>query len=200
MESILLVVLSTCVGTIVGVVVAGMMMRRNRVPAAEAKVSPQNLAAVVATPSVTIDDVRKLLAERDQTLQQCRDDLEKKQQELLAAAAAADSAVAMHAEAEQRIHDLNGHITALNDRLLAIAAQEDAQEHAGSDVTELATQLDAEKRQNYELSEQIARLSSELSRYKSAGAEAVTQLEASLQTEKQQGRELAEEIARLNSE
>ncbi|HTS26365.1 MAG TPA: hypothetical protein VMH81_10865 [Bryobacteraceae bacterium] len=204
MEPVLFVVLSTAVGTIVGVACAAIMMRRGRAPVAETKVSPQNLAAVVAAPAVTIDDVRKLLAERDQTLQQCRDDLEKKHQQLEAANAAAESAVSGRAEYEQRIQDLTGHISELNGRLLAFAAKEDEGsaviEQTGRQVIALTSQLDSEKRQNYELTEQIARLSSELGRYKSTGAEAVTQLEANLQVEKQQTRELSEEIARLNSE
>ena len=74
MEPVVLVFLSTAVGTVVGVACAALMMqRRNRPSAAEGKLSSQNLASVasvVAAPTVTIDDVRKLLAERDSTLQQ----------------------------------------------------------------------------------------------------------------------------------
>src|SRR5947208_2582918 len=120
-----LVFLSTAVGIVVGVVCAVLMMRK-RLPADggnAGRLSPQNLASVVAAPTVTIDDVRKLLAERDQTLQQCRDDLEKKQQQLDAAMAAAESAVALRSQADQHVTELTIQIGALNDQVRELSAR-----------------------------------------------------------------------------
>jgi chromosome segregation ATPase len=208
MEPVVLVFLSTAVGTVVGVACAALMMqRRTRVPAGEggaAGKGSQNLASVVAAPTVTIEDVRKLLAERDETLQQCRDDLEKKQQELEVATAAAESAAALRAEAVQRSNELTVQVGTLTDQMKEVAAKTKeggvATEEAGRQVGALESQLDLEKVQNLEAVEQIACLSSELTRYKSAGAEAVTQIEAQLDSEKQQNQELTAQIASLSNE
>ncbi|HEV3200814.1 MAG TPA: hypothetical protein VGZ73_23085 [Bryobacteraceae bacterium] len=205
MEPVVLVFLSTAVGTIVGVGCAALMMqRRNRVSAGDGgKLSPENLASIVA-PNVTIDDVRKLLAERDETLQQCRDDLEKRQQQLAAAMAAGESAVALRAEAEQRSNDLATQVNALTAQMKELAAKANeggqATEESVRQIAALQSQLDSEKVQSRELTEQIAGVSDELAKYKTAGAEAVTQLEAQLDSEKQQGQALADQVARLMSE
>jgi chromosome segregation ATPase len=207
MEPVVLVFLSTAVGTIVGVACAFLLMqRRNRGPAGEGAdgKSPQNLASVVAAPTVTIDDVRKLLAERDQTLQQCRDDLEKKHQQLEAATVAAESAAALRAQAEQRSSELAIQVSAFSDQIKELAAKTQeggiATEEAGRQTAALESQLDLEKAQNRESAEQIAHLSDELAQYKSAGAGAVTSLEGQLDAEKLQIQELTEQVARLNNE
>src|SRR5689334_20240051 len=106
MEPVILVLLSTAVGTIVGVLCAVLLMQRRIKASDGAKLASPNVASVVAAPTVTIEDVRKLLAERDQTLQQCRDDLEKRQQQLATATTAVESATQLKAEAEQRSNDL----------------------------------------------------------------------------------------------
>jgi len=198
MEPVVLVFLSTAVGTVVGVACAALMMqRRNRVSAADGgKLSPENLASAVA-PNVTIDDVRKLLAERDQTLQQCRDDLEKKHQQLAAATAAGESAVTLRAEAEQRSNDLATQVGTLTAQIKELAAKTNEGAPA---IEESARQLDSEKERSRELTEQIARLSDELAKYKTAGAQSVTELESQLESEKQQTRELNELVVRLSSE
>jgi len=205
MEPVVLVFLSTAVGTIVGVGCAALMMqRRTRVMAADGrKLSPENLASIVA-PNVTIDDVRKLLAERDETLQQCRDDLEKRQQQLAAATAAGESMAALRAEAEQRSNDLAAQVTVLTAQMKELASKTIegglANAESGRQVTALQSQLDSEKGHSRELIEQIAGLTDELAKYKTAGAGAVTQLEAQLDSERQQGQALTDEVARLTSE
>lgn len=205
MEPVVLVFLSTAVGTVVGVACAALMMqRRARVSAGDGgKLSPRNLEAIVA-PNVTIDDVRKLLAERDQTLQQCRDDLEQRQQQLAAAAAAVESTTALHAEAEKRGTDLAAQVSALTAQMKETAAKTNegalATEESGRRAAALEAQLDSEKGQSRELTEQAARLTDELAKYKTAGAGAVTQLEAQLDAEKQQSQELTDQVARLTSE
>jgi chromosome segregation ATPase len=180
------------------------MMRRNRVPAGEGGKVSQNLATVVAAPTVTIEDVRKLLAERDQTLQQCRDDLEKKQQQLDAATAAAETAATVRAEAEQRGNELATQVSALTDQMKELASKTKegglVSEESGRQVAALESQLALEKALSLDAVEKAGRLSDELAKYKTAGADAMTQLEAQLDAEKQQGQELTQQVARLTTE
>jgi chromosome segregation ATPase len=206
MEPVVLVFLSTAVGTIVGVACAFLLMqRRTRGPAGEAAAAKgsQDLASVVAAPTVTIDDVRKLLAERDLTLEQCRDDLEKKQQQLEVATAAVESAAALRVEAEQRNHDLAAQVSAFTEQIKELAAKTKEggpSPEESAKAAALESQLAIEKAQNLDSADQIAHLTDELARYKSAGAGAVTSLEAELDAEKVQIQQLTEQIASLSNE
>lgn len=200
----LLIILSTAIGTIVGVVCAVFMMqRRQRLPVAAAA-PPQPLASVVARPSVTIEDLRKVLAERDQTLQQSRDDLEKKQQQLEAATAEVENAAALRTAAEQRSNELAAQASAYTEQIkeLAAKAQGDSVgvEEVKVQTAALEAQLGIEKQQNLELTEQIARLNAELVEFGRTGGEQVVALETQLGLEKRQCQEFAEQIARLSTE
>jgi len=201
----LITILSVVIGTVVGVVFAVFMLgKRGRLPSTEAVAPPQHLATVVAAPSVTIEDLRKVLAERDQTLQQSRDDLEKKQQQLEAATAEVENAAALRSAAEQRNNELALQANAFSDQIkeLAAKAQGDGAgaEEAKSLVATLEAQVGAEKQQNQELTEQIARLTAELAENGRSGGEQVASLETQLGLEKQQSQEFVEQIARLSSE
>ncbi|MBZ5625210.1 MAG: hypothetical protein LAQ69_41890 [Acidobacteriia bacterium] len=201
----LLVFGSTAIGTVVGVVCAVLMMqRRGRLPATEAEKPPQSLASVVAMPSVTIEDLRKVLAERDQTLQQSRDDLEKKQQQLDAVMSEAESAAALRATAEQRGSELATQASAFSEQLkdLAAKAREEslAAEEASRQVAALETQLGLEKRQNQELADQLAHLTTDQTQSRLSSAGQLDTLETQLGLEKRQNQELAEQIARLTTE
>ena len=210
----LLIILSTAIGTVVGVICAVFLMqRRGRLPDSvdARKISPENLASVVAAPTVTIEDLRGLLAERDQTLQQSRDDLQNRQQQLDAALAETQAALAevqnvtaLRNAAEQRGAELATQTCTFADQLkeLDIKVQELslAAEEAKGQLAPLETQLDLEKRQNQELAEQNARLAAQLNETGRSTGEQVISLAAEVDLHKRQSQELAEQIARLAAE
>jgi chromosome segregation ATPase len=209
MELLPVVLLSATIGIGVGVMFGFLLLRRGRGAATEGgaagkAAAAHNLATVVAAPTVTIEDLRKLLTDRDQTLQQSRDDLKQKQQQLEAATAAAESAAALRAESEQRATELVVQANTLADQLRELTAKTQgeglATEEAGRQIAALQAQVESEKVQGRELAEQIARLTSDVSLFRAAGADAATQLEAQLELERTQGRELTEQLARLSAE
>ena len=75
-----------------------------------------------------------------------------------------------------------------------------AAEEASQQVASLEVQLDLEKRQGRELTEQISRLTSELTAAKSSGSDVVTQLEAQIAVEKKLAADLNEQIVRMTSD
>src|SRR3954468_23542521 len=103
MELLPVALLAATIGIGVGVFFGFLLSKKNRASVVEsgaaAKAASQNLVQMVAAPTVTIEDLRKLLNDRDETLQQSRDDLQKKHIQMEAANAAAENAAALRMEA-----------------------------------------------------------------------------------------------------
>jgi len=208
MELLPVVLLSATIGIGVGVLFGFMMSKKNRASAvdsgAAAKAASQNLAQVVAAPTVTIEDLRKLLNDRDETLQQSRDDLQKKHIQMEAANAAAENAATLRMEAEQRNAELAAQANAFSEQVRELSSKTTdysaVVEEANRRVGAIEVQLEMEKKQSLELSEQISRLTSELTAAKASGSDGQAEFEAQLAVERKQSAELAEQIARLTSD
>ena len=170
---------SAVVGAIVGVLVL-MFARKPRSRGSEIQAAAmrqlQDGEPALAMAPFTVEDLRKVLTERDQTLLQSRDDLEKKQQQLDAATAEVVREAGLRSAAEQRSAELAAQAAALAEEMKAIEAKarEDRQaaEEAGLQVSPLEMQLASEKRQSQELTEQIAKLTAELAERQRSTAEA----------------------------
>src|SRR4051812_211625 len=104
---LLLVFLSTAVGTVVGVVAAVLMMnRRNRAPAvsdAALRTQLQNTEWALASAGRDVEELRKQLVEREGV----REELERTQKQLVAIVADKEQQVSGRAAAEQRSAELS---------------------------------------------------------------------------------------------
>src|SRR4051812_40727294 len=102
----LLLVLSTAIGTIVGVVAAIAMMNRKSRPAvpgdAALKTQLQNTEWALASAARDVDEMRKQLAEREGV----REELERTQQQLASLLADKEKQTAQRTFAEQRAAEL----------------------------------------------------------------------------------------------
>src|ERR1051325_4987547 len=102
---LLLLFLSTAIGTVVGVVAAiATMNRRNRTPAvtdATLRTQLQNTEWALASAGRDVEELRKQLAERENV----REELERTQQQFASVLADQEKHVAQRAAAEQRALD-----------------------------------------------------------------------------------------------
>src|SRR4051794_33651028 len=116
---LLLVFLSTAVGTVVGVVAAVLMMnRRNRAPAvsdAALRTQLQNTEWALASAGRDVEEMRKQLAEREGV----REELERTQQQLVAIVAEKERQATERAAAEQQASALTAELAGLRERMEA---------------------------------------------------------------------------------
>src|SRR5215813_7193824 len=115
---IMLVFLSTAIGTVAGVIVAAVMMQRKiRVAGAGTdlalKTQLQNTEWALASAGRDVEELRKQLEARDHAGHQGREELERTQQQLASVAASIEKEAAARAAAESRVHALEAQAHAM---------------------------------------------------------------------------------------
>src|SRR3954464_4067768 len=113
---LLLVFLSTAIGTVVGVVAAVIMMnRRNRAPQGDGalRTQLQNTEWALASAGRDVEEMRKQLAEREGV----REELERTQQQLVAIVADKERQATERATAEQQASALTAELAGLRERM-----------------------------------------------------------------------------------
>src|SRR5436305_12657958 len=109
---LLVVLLSTAIGTIVGVVAAVIMMnRRNRAPSGDPalRTQLQNTEWALASAGKDVEELRKQLADREGV----RDELERTQQQLASSISEREKHAAQRTAAEQRAEAAAAEMTEL---------------------------------------------------------------------------------------
>jgi chromosome segregation ATPase len=189
----MLVVLSTAIGTIVGVT-AGLLMinRKGRVSPTEAHLAaleqefsasaPAPAPPVVSAPGVSLEDLRKLVADRDDALRQSCDDLQRAQLLCDQARSQAQQESIQRAAAVERAQELAAQVAAL---------------------TQQAAELDARTQEQESLAVRVANLTEELAAARNCSQEEGSyrsSLEAQLTADREHIRQLTAQIADLKRE
>jgi chromosome segregation ATPase len=206
---IMLVFLSTAIGTVAGVIVAAVMMQRKiRVAGASTdialKTQLQNTEWALSSAGRDVEDLRKLLEVRDQATQQAREELEKTQQQLAALLAGTEKEAAARAEAEQRAQNLEAQLAGLKsssdeEAVRHIAALEAEAAESRRQVEELTAQLAEQRRAGDEESGRIVALQAEAAETRRQFEESARQASA-FEAEAANSRHQVEELnARLAS-
>ena len=179
---LLLVFLSTAVGTVVGVGAAILMMnRRNRTPAvgdAAVRTQLQNTEWALASAARDVEDLRNQLVERDRL----RDELERAQQKLAATVGDQERQTAERAAAETRAAELGEEVAALRAKL-------ETGDGSAERVRELESALAAAQRGAAEISAQVAAENERRS----------AELDAALAAVQQRAAALSDELSALDS-
>ena len=177
---LLLVFLSTAVGTVVGVVAAVVMMnRRNRTPQvndAALRTQLQNTEWALSSAGRDVEELRKQLAEREGV----REELERTQQQLVALVGDKDRHTAERAIAMQRVTELEAQAGDMQERL-------DAAEALRQRVAELEGELTAAEQRG---SDSVARTGEE-------GARRIAELETALAASEERAQSRMEELTAL---
>ncbi len=170
----MLVILSTAIGTFTGVMATVLLMqRKGQVLASGAELAARQqapeLERSLATAGATIDELRKQAAAQGQILQQNREELERKQQEL-------DAELGRRAAVEQQVAPLN------------------------EKVRDLTARLDDERRQKEELAGWNVTLTAQAGQQSEAVAEQLRETEAKAAAERQRVSAELESVKREKEE
>jgi chromosome segregation ATPase len=187
---IMLVFLSTAIGTVAGVIVAALMMQRKiRVAGAGVdlalKTQLQNTEWALASAGRDVEDLRNQLELREQAVQQGHEELEKAQQQLAAAVANAEKEAVARAEAEQRTQNLEAQAT---------DQQRSTDEETGRKLSTLETELADSRRQVEDLTAQLNALTDQFAERQRSTEEETSRQVAALQTEVAESRREVEDL------
>lgn len=194
---IMLVFLSTAIGTVAGVIVAVVMMQRKIRVAGTGndialKTQLQNTEWALASAGRDVEDLRRQLDNRDQAAQQGREEL---QQQLMAAIANTEKEAAAKAEAQQRIAELEAQAAALSEQVAKAAETAPAAAEAERKVAAFEADLADSRRQVEDLTARLAALTVQHAGDKRAAEEEAVRQAASLETALTDGRRLADDLA-----
>jgi len=183
-----------------------LMFRRIRQPTAEAELATlkgklKSSEASLAGKTADLENLRKQLVERDLSIQWNEEALRENQQHL-------NAAVAELTQAEQRARELTIQAEALTEQRAQLEARVKEEKDRGAEtlnqhVTSYEAQLDVERRQVHELTEQVARLTAEATEVRGCSEQEKlyrSSLEAQLGAERQRTLELTTQIQELQSE
>ena len=195
---IMLVFLSTAIGTVAGVIVAALMMQRKiRVAGAGTdlalKTQLQNTEWALAAAGRDVEDLRKQLEAREQAVHQSREELERTQQQLASVAASIEKEAGARAAAESRVQALEAQAGEL---------KRSTEEESGRKVEELTAQLaaltaqSAAEKQSVEAEKgrQMEELLAQFADRKHASEEETARQIAALEAEIASGHQKAEEL------
>src|SRR5690349_13900585 len=124
----ILILLSTTIGTVIGIAVGVLLMQRRFQPViteAQVVVLSDKLKRAESSLAVAKNDLeglRKQLAERDQTIEQNAEDFNKLRQQLSLLVAKAESEEAERASADQRAEKIGAQLAGLTEQHAALEA------------------------------------------------------------------------------
>jgi chromosome segregation ATPase len=191
------------IGTAIGIL---LMFRKIRQPITEAEVATlkatlKSSEGSLAASNADLENLRRQIAERDLTIQWHEEALKENQQHL-------DLAVAERAATEQRARELGLQAEALTEQRTQLEARVKEEKDRGAEVANqqvasYKAQLDTEKQQVRELTEQVAKLRAEETEIRGCCEQEKihrSSLETRLAAELERIRELATQIRELQSE
>jgi hypothetical protein len=218
---VMLVVLSTAIGTIVGVT-AGLLMinRKSRITPTGAHLAAlQNgfsagAPPAAGAPGVNLEDLRKLVVDRDDALRQSCEDLQKAQLQCEQARSEAQQDSVQRAAAIERAQELAAQVAALTQQTAEWDARSKEQENLEARIVSLTAELsaakhssqeelDARSKEQEDLNARIASLAAELSAAKHSSQQDGSyrsSLEAQLTADREYVRQLTTQIADLQRE
>ena len=218
---VMLVVLSTAIGTIVGVTVGLLMINR------KSRITPTgaHLAALrneysaggppaAGSSGVNLEDLRKLVVDRDDALRQSCDDLQKAQLQCEQARSEAQQESVQRAAAVERAQELAAQVAALTQQTAEWDARSKEQENLEARIVSLTAELsaakhssqeelDARSKEQEDLNARIASLAADLSAAKHSSQEEGSyrsSLEAQLTADREYIRQLTTQVADLQGE
>jgi chromosome segregation ATPase len=206
MELVIIVLCSmsgALVGTALGIL---LMFRRIRQPSIEAELAKvkgklQSVEASLAARTADLENLRKQLVERDLVIQRSEEAVREIQQHL-------DLAVAERAAAEQNAREFSVQVESLTAQQTQLETQvkeakDLARQMVNEQVTSYEAELDGERRQVRELTDQVTRLAAEAAQIRSSGEQEKldrSALETELAAERERTRQLTDQVARLTAE
>jgi chromosome segregation ATPase len=207
------VFLCTAIGALVGTIVGVLLMNRKvRLPitgvdlaALRAKV--ETTEAALAEANTAADDLRKLLAEREQTIHKQADDLKAKQELIAKVAADAEKEKLQRSIDSQLSHELSTQNAALAKARVDLEFHLDEEKRLGaeraSQIAALETEVEGKTRQVVELSGRLDGLTAELAALRSFRDQENRRrvsLEAQLSAEQERVQQLSAQVAELENE
>ena len=207
------VFLCTTIGALVGTIVGILLMNRKvRMPISDADLADlrgklESAESSLSAANVTVEDLRKQVAERDQTLKQQTEDLKKRQEQLDKAGAEAEKDKLRRSVNEQ----LSQEMSAQNAALLKERADLELKvEEAGrlgaeqaSRIAFLEPRLEEQTREVNELTGRVEGLIAEgaaLSRFREQESRHRAALETQLSAEQERAQQLSKQVENLESE
>jgi chromosome segregation ATPase len=193
---LILIVLCTSVGTLIGTCVGVLLMQRKTRPLiteeelAGVKSRLQTAESSLAVTTAALEESRKHAAESELKSQQHDEELKNKQQQLDVALAEVENEAGKRHEIEQKVQDLSLHTASLT------AQRTDLENRIKEEkalVAGLASQIAYSEEQRESGKQQIQELSERVSRLTEASAAVRSSLEAQIE-------ELTGQIAKLESE
>jgi len=191
------------VGTVVGIL---LMFRRIRQPTAEAELATlkgklKSTEASLAGKTADLENLRKQLVERDLSIQWNEEALRENQLHL-------NAAVAERAAIEQKIRELTIQAEAVTEQRAQLEARVKEEKDRSAEilnqhVTSYEAQLEVERRQVHELTEQVTRLTAEAAELRDCWEQEKlhrSSLETQLGAEAEHMQELTAQIQELQSE
>ncbi|PWU03836.1 MAG: hypothetical protein C5B51_18100 [Terriglobia bacterium] len=168
---LILILLCTSAGTLIGTSVAVyLMQRKTKPPITDAELATlngrlQSTESSLAAANTALESLRKQAAENEQKTTLHEEDLKNKQQQLELAAAEVAKEVEKRNEVEQKIQDLTLHAASLTAQRAELEArikeERDRSAETASQFAALQEQRESDQQQIQKLSEQVERLSEE---------------------------------------
>jgi chromosome segregation ATPase len=209
----IVIVLATAVGTIVGISVGVLLLRRKLRPPvtdaefAELKSKLQTGESALTAASVTLDDLRQQIAIQERALLQNSQDLKEKQEQLYAAFAETQKEKELRTTVEKTLQELGARTAFVSEQCTKLEARvREAEELAAKRAARLASvesERDTGKQRIQELTEQLARLAFESEERKRSSEQETrfrTALEAQLKAEQERIGQLTTQVAELQGE
>ncbi|HLK46889.1 MAG TPA: hypothetical protein VKT49_02075 [Bryobacteraceae bacterium] len=203
----------TTIGALVGTIVGILLMNRKvRLPITGADLAALRSKLEAAESSLAAaqtagDDLRKQLAEREQSLQQQTEELKRKQEQLDKLAVESEKEKLHRSVNEQLSQELSAQNATLAKERGDLESQVEEERRGAADkaarIASLETQLEFKSRQIEELSGRVDGLTAEtaaLRSFREQESRRRVSLEAQLAAEQEQARQLSAKIAELESE
>ncbi|HUB33281.1 MAG TPA: hypothetical protein VMA31_09635 [Bryobacteraceae bacterium] len=142
---LLLVFLSTAIGTVVGVIAVTMMQRKDRKTAVGAgsvlRTQLQNTEWALASAGRDVEELRQKLMEREQSVQTAAQEMESLQKRLMETVAEGEKEVGRRTEAERLASEASAQIQILLERIHQLENATAQSERAFGHITELESEM-----------------------------------------------------------
>jgi chromosome segregation ATPase len=185
---LIITIVCTMTGALIGTVVAILLMFRKIRPPSQGELNAlranlETAESSLAAATTVSEDLRKQIEERDRSIHQSTEELNEKQRQLGFAIAEAEKAAAARSAAEQKAREVSAEAAEITGRRSELEAKLEEEknrvaEQASQQVASYEARLDAGKLQIQELGGEVARLTAQCAELK---AQHATELERSAQ-------------------
>lgn len=210
---LIVIVLAAAAGALVGTSVGILLLRRQLRPPiteaehAELKGKLQTGESSLAAASANLEDLRKQIAQQERALLQSAEELKKKQEQLIFESAETQKEKARCTAAEQLVQELSAKSVHLTDQCTMLESRVKEENNLAAEkashLASIQVEFESGKRRIEELTEQVARLTTESVELKRSSEQEIrfrTALEAQLNAEQERMRQTADQIVELKNE